>query len=235
VNALAHIFEAAGLATAAIVLVRPIAERMCPPRALYCEFPFGRPLGPPRDPAYQHRVLGTLLALFDAESGPLLADFPEVVDDGVDQPLACPIPPAFDPSIPPCVAEATGLRPAYDRAQATLGRTQVGRIASAQEIPQIVDRFARIANGHGWADVGFKDAWNIAHAAMDVRAYYEEVALGLSNHVPAARAAESWFYGQTESGAILRVVAQRLMSDSNSDLPSWLPLVLVPVSQLGSC
>ena len=42
---LAHVFEAAGLATVVLSTIRPVAEKMAPPRALHCEFPLGRPLG----------------------------------------------------------------------------------------------------------------------------------------------------------------------------------------------
>ena len=60
-STLSHVFEAAGIATATIVSNRQQAEGITPPRALYCEFPLGRPLGRPRDPAYQRRGIGTEL------------------------------------------------------------------------------------------------------------------------------------------------------------------------------
>ena len=58
---LAHVLEAAGLATVSLVSNRVVAERMQPPRALYGEFPLGRPLGVPNDPAFQHDVLARAL------------------------------------------------------------------------------------------------------------------------------------------------------------------------------
>ncbi len=62
---LAHILEAAGLATVGLSLVRGQAETVRAPRMLHCQFPLGRPLGRPNDPAFQHDVLRRALALLD--------------------------------------------------------------------------------------------------------------------------------------------------------------------------
>ena len=47
---LAHVLEAHGIATVALVPLGRVAERMQPPRTLVCEFPLGRPLGRPARP-----------------------------------------------------------------------------------------------------------------------------------------------------------------------------------------
>ncbi|MDA3000308.1 MAG: selenoprotein B, partial [Actinomycetota bacterium] len=73
---LAHVMEEAGLATIVLASMRPVVEKMKPPRSLYCEFPLGRPLGVPNDPEFQHRVLADAFALLDAPNGPVIADFP---------------------------------------------------------------------------------------------------------------------------------------------------------------
>ncbi|MFN6122232.1 MAG: hypothetical protein ACK5CE_21690, partial [Actinomycetes bacterium] len=114
VSVLAHVFEAAGIATVVLSSVREMAAKTAPPRALHCEFPLGRPLGVPGDPEFQHDVLTRAFALLDAPSGPVLADPPTGIE-AVDPPLACTLPPRFDPSLPPAVDEARGLRKAYDR------------------------------------------------------------------------------------------------------------------------
>jgi hypothetical protein len=78
VSALGHYIEEEGIATVAIALVRPQAERTRPPRALWVPFELGRPFGPPSDPAFQKGVILAALRLFEADTGPvLLADFPE--------------------------------------------------------------------------------------------------------------------------------------------------------------
>ena len=89
---LAHVFEAHGIATVTLASVRPVAEAMHPPRALYCEFPLGRPLGKVGDPAFQTSVLDAAFALLDAPAGPVLADFPVVIELETE-PLACSLPP----------------------------------------------------------------------------------------------------------------------------------------------
>ena len=76
VGLLAAALEARGIVTACIALVRSVAERVRPPRALAVPFPFGRPLGAPGDSALQRRVLLALLSLLEARGpGPELRDF----------------------------------------------------------------------------------------------------------------------------------------------------------------
>ena len=77
---LAHVFEAAGIATVVLSSVREMAVKTAPPRALHCEFPLGRPLGRPGDPGFQHDVLARAFALLDAPIGPVLVDHPVVIE-----------------------------------------------------------------------------------------------------------------------------------------------------------
>ena len=58
-------------------LIRKHAEEIKPPRALAVPFELGRPLGAPNEPEFQRRVLRECLELLNAESGPVLADFPD--------------------------------------------------------------------------------------------------------------------------------------------------------------
>jgi hypothetical protein len=226
VGTLAHSLEAAGLATVALSLVRTHIERLHPPRALHCEFPLGRPLGRPNDPAFQRRVLDTAFALLERPDGPVLEIFPEVIDDEGDTPLACPVPARFDPTVAPAVDEARALRPAWERAHAQLGHTQVGRTTGVDGIPDAIAAFVRISEGTPWTDAGLPG--DPAAVAMDIRAYYEEAALGLAGHVPAARAAESWLYRSTHAGAVLTAALAALRED---DPPYERLGYLVPLSQ----
>ena len=149
-------FEAAGLATVAIVPIRNVAERMRPPRALAVEFPLGLPLGKPGDADFQHRVLDAAFALFEKPTPPVLEDFPEAIRSGDSEPLVCSLPPRYDPELHPAVDEAQGLRAAYDRAVARQGRTTVGSHASADDIPDAIGKFARIASGEPWDQGGLR-------------------------------------------------------------------------------
>jgi hypothetical protein len=226
VGTLGHVLEAEGLATVALSLVRGQIERTHPPRALHCEFPLGRPLGSPADPGFQRRVLLTAFSLLERPSGPVLEDFPEVVTDQADEPLACPLPPRVDPTLPAAVDEVAGLRPAYERTLASTGRTLVGRCVSADGVSGAVRAFVRIASGEPWDTVGLPGS--PPEAALDIRAYYEEASLALADHVPAARAAESWLYRTTATGRLLRE-AQAKMREQGAPASVW--FYLVPVSQ----
>lgn len=208
VGTLAHVFEEAGLATVALVSNRAHAERLHPPRALYCDFPLGRPLGRPLDPVFQHRVLAAAFELLRAPRTPVLVDFPEAIHDCADEPLACPLPPRSDPAALPAADEARGLRPAWERTRERSGGSQVGRVVSADEIPGALAALARIADGVPWTEAGLPG--ELPALLMDIRCYYEEAALALSDHVPEARAAESWLYRRTETGALIRSVYERL-------------------------
>lgn len=69
--------ERQGIATVAIQLLREVAERVRPPRALYVPFPHGYPLGVPGDAAGQRRVIKSALRLLEDSSlaPPVLVEF----------------------------------------------------------------------------------------------------------------------------------------------------------------
>jgi hypothetical protein len=190
---------------------------------LHCNFPLGRPLGRPDDPVFQHRVLAAALGLLDRTDVPVLVDFDETITDQADQPLACSLPPRYDPTMHPAVDEAYGLRAAYTRRLAATGTTNVKRLGGADRIPELVAVFVAIVEGAAWDEVGLEPA-QLGQAALDIRAYYEEAALALVEHVPAARQAESWFYRSTQSGALLRA-AQPIIRTAEAPRSAWFPLV----------
>jgi hypothetical protein len=214
------------VATVQLASIRTYPERMHPPRALYCEFPLGRPLGKPGDPAFQHRVLEAALSLLERPTGPVLEDFPERIADEAETPLACPLPPRHDPAAPPALDEARGLRAAYDRQLRRSGRTNVGHVIGPDEVPDAIAAILRIAEGVPLEAAGLPG--DTRSVGLDVRSYYEEAALALADHVPAARQAESWLYRQTETGKALRQ-AQAALRDAGAPRDVW--LWLVPLTQ----
>jgi hypothetical protein len=204
VGVLANVLEAAGLATVALASVRGQAERMRAPRALFCEFPLGRPLGAPGDVELQHRVLAAAFALLAAPAGslPVLETFPEVIEDAGNEPLACALPPPLDDGSHPAVEEARGLLVAYRRAvEQAGGRTSLGKVLRPEQVPDGVAAYVEVAAGRAWEDAGL--ALDPVWVANDIRAYYEEAAIALAGHVPRARQAESWFYEHTETGHVI--------------------------------
>jgi D-proline reductase (dithiol) PrdB len=226
VGTLSHVLEANGIATAGISLVRGQTERLQPPRALYCEFPLGRPLGKPGDAAFQTDVLRTLLGLLERPAGPILEDYPEVIEATASDSLSCTLPPRFDPDLPAAVDEAQGLRSAYDRQLAATGRSSVGRAIEAAKVPEAVAAFVRIADGTPIDEAGLPG--NPTDCALDVRAYYEEAAVALSDHMPAARSAENWFFRETETGRLLTQLREEL-KQQGVDKDLW--FYLAPLTQ----
>ncbi len=227
VSTLARALESSGIATVSLLSNRQQAEAIGPPRGLFCEFPLGRPLGRPLDPAYQRRVLDAAFALLPGREGPRIVDFPDVIEDEADQPLACPIPPRLDPSEPPAVAEARALRPAYERGLARAGAPQVGRVVDADAIPEAIRPFARVVAGAPWNGVEYPGG-RIPDLLLDIRAYYETAALGLADHVPAARASESWYHRKTRMGELLRRYFE-IVKQADPPFPGL--FYLIPMSQ----
>lgn len=219
---LAHVLEANGLATVAIFPTADIPSRMHPPRALVAPFPLGRPLGRPGDPDFQRRVLLAALSLLAAPAGPVVATFPEAILDEADAPLACPLPPRHDPDLPPAVDEALALRAAAARgaARGSFLRPDPDAVAAA------LSGFARVAAGVPVGDAGLPD--DLRAAAGAVLTYYQLAALGLSDHVPAARQAESWYVRRTAAGATLRAARDALRA-AGADRRAW--YYLLPSTQ----
>ena len=202
VSTLARALEGAGLATVALLANRNAAELIGPPRGLYCEFPLGRPLGRPLDAGFQRDVLRAAFALLPKRQA-TIEDYGIVIEDEVDAPVSCPIPPRLVADEPAAIGEARALRAAYDRGVARIGTTQVGRVVDADGIPEAIRPFAEVADGKPWNEVSYPGG-DPTTLLMDIRAYYEEAALGLSDEVPAARATESWYYRKTSAGALVR-------------------------------
>ena len=217
-STLAHVFEAAGLATVVFASMIEVVERMRPPRSLYCEFPLGRPLGKPEDPAFQLDVLRRGLALLDAEA-PIIETHPEVIESD-ETPMACRLPPRHDPSAPPAVDEARGLRAAYDRAVAKRGVTAVGRVLDAAAIPDALGVLHAWAEGSDWRETPLPGKNTVA-VCHDIRAYYDEAALELvTGPPPGGRAAEAWFFEQTAAGRTL-LAARKSLEAQGAPFPFW--------------
>lgn len=128
--------------------------------------------------------------------------------------------PRYDPDLPPAVDEARGLRNAYDRSLARRGRTSVGRVIGADDVPAALTALTRIAEGVDWAEADLPGGDPIS-ACHDVRTYYEEAALELvDGPVPGGRAAEAWYFEQTEAGQVV-MAARRAMKEAGVPFPFW--------------
>ena len=79
--------ERNGIATAVIQLLRSVAEKVRPPRALWVPFLHGYPLDAPGDPDRQHDVIDATLRMLEngVAEPPVLVDF-EPPDRSADAP-----------------------------------------------------------------------------------------------------------------------------------------------------
>jgi hypothetical protein len=218
VSTLAHIFEAAGLATVTLGSVRKQIETTAPPRGLWCDFPLGRPLGKPNDPMFQHRVLSHAFELLQATEA-VFEEFPEAIKDDDNATLVCPLPPRNNKNLHPALDEVRGLRPAYDRAIEQYGnRAATGRVVPADDIESALAAFLRVADGSPWKEAGIPGI--PARVAQDIRGFYELAALGLSDHVPAAWSGTRWFFDHTEGGKVM-LAARSAMQEADVAQPIW--------------
>ena len=205
--------ENGGVATLMISLVRDHVQRARPPRALHCEFPFGRPLGRPRDPAFQSDVLMALLELLTHPQGPVLVDYPIRIHDGWDDECAVPIV-LNDES---ATAESARLWTlAGDRRNdETVAFSQPW---TRHDTVAALNGFMRIIDGTPWVAAGLP-----AHptdCALNLRCLYELAALRASPEVARARTLSAWFYHRTRAGALV-LAAQRVMCSQGSARDDW--------------
>ncbi len=82
--------ERQGIATVAIQLLREVAERVRPPRALFVPFRHGYPLDAPAEPTRQHAVMEAALQLLENEQPrpPVLIDFATSLDGPSHEPVS---------------------------------------------------------------------------------------------------------------------------------------------------
>jgi hypothetical protein len=69
--------ERRNISTVVVQLLRFVAEKVKPPRALYVPFLHGYPLAAPNEPEKQHAVIEAALRLFEDDSSepPVLVDY----------------------------------------------------------------------------------------------------------------------------------------------------------------
>lgn len=224
-SGLARYFEREGFATVTVGFVREHMQAYQPPRALWLNFPMGRPLGRPNDPVFQKKVIRAAFELFDRASGPVLEDFSEViaVKDGR---MGYAIAPDYgftvrdvedvDALVTEVQAEITGLRPAYDAAVATRGRTTVG--ASHRDIAGLAPHIAEFVKGEnpGSPRKGLSPIPGLKLVCEDLQAYYTEARTHECD-TDDFELLGDWFWTQTHAGKlILWLEAVALESDDKT-------------------
>ena len=223
---LASVLEQEGFVTIALSSIREQTVTTSPPRALHCEFPLGRPLGKPNDAGFQREVLNAAFDLLHQPSGPVIVDYPIEIIDEADTALSCIIPPANIRDRNPAAAEALGLLPAWRRTNEKYGRTTVGKVIPAEQVPEMLDLFARVADGESWKEVGLPG--DPTKIAADIKNFYEEASMSLSSKAVSARSAESWFVQKTEAGSVIQK-ARVNMKEAGTNFYFW--YYLLPMTQ----
>jgi hypothetical protein len=222
VGALGHFLERRGIPTTGISLVREHTEIVRPPRALWVTFELGRPLGIPDDAPFQRRVARAALDLLTRTDGPLIADYPEHVDEPADfSGWACPI--NLAPSqVDSLDAEIERLAAWHDRAVVAQGRTTVG--VSGLDIPSAGRLVTQALNDH------LPPAQALKEAIDDLRAYYLEAASAFPGAgTPATR--KKWFWDETKLAEALLALQPRLAASDDQQHKILANLTLIPASE----
>lgn len=219
---LARVFEAAGLRTTSLAMVREHAVKVQPPRALFVPFPFGYALGRPNDAQLQHRVLAAALALLQRPSGPVLEDFPE---EEQPAPLlqASSVQQHATPGERDPADEVTALRGCYERwVEDHQGRTAVGLCGIPQRRWRGVVRFLQAYASGEEADMQERPATVsqpqfVRYCVDDIKAFYYEARMAQQ---PAASAADlhTWFWSETAMGRLVSALAQRMNATDDATL-----------------
>ena len=178
---------------------------------MWVSFELGRPLGVPNDPAFQTRVLRAALELMDAESGPVLEDYPEDVPPelaGVDfTGMSCPIDlphpsPVEHGIVEDLLREIRQVGPWYDLAVSQRGRTTVG-ISDLD-----MEQAARFLAGYLEDEATPAPRGDLTTGRLlklvceDLKAYYSEAASAQPG-MSASIAVEHWLFNETVLGKLL--------------------------------
>ena len=221
---LARAIEEAGLPTTTIVLIKEHAQRVKPPRALFVPFPFGFALGNPEDPPFQHKVLAATLDLLEADSTPVLAEFPEDGKAPAQLVQAAAARAELASHVDADAAgELTAMRGYYERwVDDHGGRTMVG----LSGIPQrrwrgLVKYLESFADG---GEVTYDEMPQdmplprfIRLAADDLKAFYMEARM-CQRPDQQNNELQRWFWTETAAGDLIARVADRMNGSEDEEL-----------------
>jgi hypothetical protein len=239
VSALGHYLEEEGVATVAVVLIRPQAENTKPPRALWVPFELGRPFGPPNDPVFQRRVVLAALGMLVEDGGPVrIIDFPD------DDPRARPDPAWQPPFIPAAIANGAAaslasrmeaeillLQGAHQRWMEQYGRSTVGlsRLAIGDCARYVADWL------RGKAPPSLRDGFSapliLRFAVDDLKAYCLEAAASGSAK-PSSLQLTDWFWNKTATGTAIHALSKVLQTQEDERLRLIVSNFMVPAARV---
>lgn len=232
-SALGHYLEEEGIATVAIALIRPQAEKTRPPRALWVPFELGRPSGPPSDPTFQRQVILAALGMLVEGGGPVrIHDFPD--DDPREAPdpnWQAPIPPASEHDAQALEAELRALAPAYAASCTRRERSTVG--LSGLPPAECGAYLAAWLRGERPASpVGdMSPALALRFVIDDLKAFALEAALAPASK-PSSQQLGDWLWNETVLGAAVRALRREFLAGDDERLKQ-LAFFFVPGLRIG--
>lgn len=219
-SVLARTFEAHGISTVTISLVREHTVKIKPPRALYVPFPFGLSVGHPNNVEEQGSVLKAALDLLERETGPVLEDYAdgEAISERGAPLQSSMVAPAEVPTDP--ATEASLMRKYWERWKDKTGRTAVGlsRIDPSQfrGIIRFLQSYSRGEIDQVPPDRTEPLGVYIRRCVEDLRTMYIEARM-FTNPTEPAENRDAWFWGQTALSTLLRSVADRMRASSDPE------------------
>ncbi|MEK9678717.1 MAG: hypothetical protein VW169_10045 [Rhodospirillaceae bacterium] len=224
-------------------MVRPHTEAIRPPRALWCPFELGRPLGAPDEPEFQTRVLRAVLSLLERADDPILEDFDEEPPSGdmSDEDMegwTCPV--NFgegeqavdaDTDLASALAqEIAQLQSWYDLAVEKNGKTTLG--ISGAPLDTLSDYLLSFADDPDTPH--FRDdlpRFQILKLAIDEhKAFYFEAGAAKPGN-PTDTDLANWFYGDSVMGKLLLKINATCMASDDEVLRHMSDRRIIPVQQ----
>ncbi len=208
---LAHYFESEGLSTVVVGFVREHIEAIKPARGLFLDFPMGRGMGKPNDPEFQKKVIRAAFELLEAETGPVLEDFPEIIPVR-DGRMGYALPPELvlstndigdvDKLVAAVQGEIDALFPDYEAAVAARGRTTVG--ASELAIKDFAPFISKFIRGEipKSPRKGLPAIPLLKLVVEDLEAYYTETRTHRDG-IDDLELMGKWFWEETRAGQLL--------------------------------
>ena len=232
-SALGHYLEEEGIASVAIALIRPQAEKTRPPRALWVPFELGRPIGPPSDAAFQKRVILAALGMLVEGGAPArIKDFPD--DDpreASDPSWRPPLQPATEHGADAVEAELRALAPAYAASCTRRERSTVG--LSGLPPAACGEYFAAWLRGERPESpiADMSPALALRFALDDLKAFALEAALSPGTR-PSSTQLGDWLWNETALGAAIQALRREFLAGDDERLKQvaffFVPALRVP-------
>ena len=135
--------------------------------------------------------------------------------------MACAIPPRFDPTSLPRSTRRRACGPRTTAPSPSVASPSVGRAIDADTVPAALAVLARSGPTARRGRTSRCPARTPSPSCHDIRTYYEEAGLELvDGPPPGGRAAEAWFFEETEAGRTV-MAARGALKDQDAPFPFW--------------